>query len=156
MQMTVLQIAALKKVGKGTTVLLMDKNGGGAKAIAKELSGRGFRKVFVVNGGFQGWTGSKLQTRLSTSVSAIEVLSPGNLFGTQRMANTQRNTQVRADAQHYLSNPFFPPPPRLPFHYSQITPNAMIHPLNPTSSSPAHGGAGFGKPTTWHRRLHQA
>ncbi|KAK9866513.1 hypothetical protein WJX84_008419 [Apatococcus fuscideae] len=92
--MTVLQIAALKKVGKGTTVLLMDKNGGGAKAIAKELSGRGFRKVFVVNGGFQGWTGSKLQTRLSTSVSAIEVLSPGNLFGTQRMANTQRNTQA--------------------------------------------------------------
>ena len=92
-QMTVLQIAALKKVKKGTTVLLMDKNGGGAKAIARELSGRGFRRVFVISGGFQGWTGSKLQTRLSSSVSPIEILSPGNIFGTQRMA-TQRSTQV--------------------------------------------------------------
>ena len=93
--MTVLQIAALKKVNKGTTVLLMDKNGGGAKAVAKELSGRGFRRIFVINGGFQGWTGSKLQTRLSSSVSAIEVLSPGNFFGTQRTSNnTQKSTQV--------------------------------------------------------------
>ncbi|KAK9843352.1 hypothetical protein WJX74_010836 [Apatococcus lobatus] len=93
--MTVLQIAALKKVNKGTTVLLMDKNGGGAKAVAKELSGRGFRRIFVINGGFQGWTGSKLQTRLSSSVSPIEILSPGNIFGTQRTSNnTQRSTQA--------------------------------------------------------------
>ena len=40
-----MQIAALKRIGKGSTVLLLDKNGGTAKAIARELAGRGFRKV---------------------------------------------------------------------------------------------------------------
>ena len=62
-----LQIAALKKVSKGTRVLLLDRNGGGAKAIARELTRRGFRKVFVVQGGFSGWTSSKLQTKLSST-----------------------------------------------------------------------------------------
>ena len=62
-----LQIAALKKVSKGTRILLLDRNGGGAKAIARELTRRGFRKAFVVQGGFSGWTSSKLQTKLSST-----------------------------------------------------------------------------------------
>lgn len=66
-QVTVLQIAALKKVSKGTRVLLLDRNGGSAKAVARELSRRGFRRVFVIQGGFSGWTASKLQTKLSSS-----------------------------------------------------------------------------------------
>lgn len=71
-----LQIAALKKVSKGTRVLLLDRNGGGAKAIARELTRRGFRKVFVVQGGFSGWTSSKLQTKLSSTARPARCAVP--------------------------------------------------------------------------------
>eukprot|EP00891_Asterochloris_glomerata_P003777 jgi/Astpho2/3777/Aster-08335 len=80
-KVTAMQIAALKRIGKSSTVLLLDKNGGTAKAIARELASRGFSKVFVIQGGFSGWTSSKLQTRYTSSVSAAEVLAP--LFGTR-------------------------------------------------------------------------
>ena len=66
--MTIIQIAALKKVKKGTRVLLLDKNGSVAKDVAKGLNARGYKKVYVVDGGFNGWTSSKLQTRGSSSV----------------------------------------------------------------------------------------
>lgn len=68
LQMTIIQIAALKKVKKGTRVLLLDKNGGVAKDVAKGLNARGYKKVYVIDGGFNGWTSSKLQTRGSSSV----------------------------------------------------------------------------------------
>ena len=67
-QETVLQIASLKRVGKGTKILLLDSNGGTAKGIARGLSGRGFRNVLVISGGYSGWTSQKLQTKLSSSV----------------------------------------------------------------------------------------
>ena len=64
MQITALEISYLKRVGKSSKVLLIDKNGGGgAKQVAKELGKLGFRNVFVVTGGFGGWTSSKLQIR---------------------------------------------------------------------------------------------
>jgi rhodanese-related sulfurtransferase len=44
-QVTVLSIAALKKVSKGTKILLLDRNGGQSKAVAKELAKKGFKKV---------------------------------------------------------------------------------------------------------------
>lgn len=44
-QVTVLSIAALKKVTKGTRILLLDRNSGMSKAIAKDLSRRGFNRV---------------------------------------------------------------------------------------------------------------
>ena len=45
LQVTVLSIAALKKVSKGTRILLLDRNGSQSKAVAKELSRKGFKKV---------------------------------------------------------------------------------------------------------------
>eukprot|EP00892_Ulva_mutabilis_P007548 jgi/Ulvmu1/5165/UM021_0182.1 len=63
-QVTALEIQALKRVNKGTKILLMDKNGSGtAKAVAKELAGLGFGNAFIIAGGFQGWTSSKLQVK---------------------------------------------------------------------------------------------
>jgi hypothetical protein len=44
-QVTVLSIAALKKVGKGTRILLMDRYGGLSKAIARDLNRKGFKKA---------------------------------------------------------------------------------------------------------------
>lgn len=53
-QVTALQIAALKRLGKGNKILLLDRSGGGAaKAVARALSERGFGRVFVIKGGFQ-------------------------------------------------------------------------------------------------------
>lgn len=49
-QTTALQIASLKKVSKGTKIILMDRNGGNAKAVAKELSKRGYKSVCSVEG----------------------------------------------------------------------------------------------------------
>lgn len=63
-QVTALEIQALKRVNKGTKILLMDKNGSGtSKAVAKELAALGFGNAFVVAGGFQGWISSKLQVK---------------------------------------------------------------------------------------------
>lgn len=44
---TALTIASLKRVSKGSRVILLDKNGGSAKGVAKELSRCGFGKVCV-------------------------------------------------------------------------------------------------------------
>lgn len=63
-QVTALEIQALKRVNKGTKILLLDKNGSGAsKAVAKELAKLGFGNAFIIAGGFQGWTSSKLQVK---------------------------------------------------------------------------------------------
>ena len=43
LQITVLQIDALKKVKKGTKILLLDKNGGTAKDVARGLGGKGYK-----------------------------------------------------------------------------------------------------------------
>ena len=43
-QVTVLSIAALKKVSRGTRILLLDRNGGQAKSIAKALAKKGFKR----------------------------------------------------------------------------------------------------------------
>ena len=60
-QITALQIAAARRVGKGTKVLLLDRNGGAAaKAVARELSRLGYGRTFVIAGGFNGWAQSKL------------------------------------------------------------------------------------------------
>ncbi|KAI7844128.1 hypothetical protein COHA_002266 [Chlorella ohadii] len=81
-KVTALQIAALKRLGKGNKILLLDRSGGGAaKAVARALSERGFGRVFVIKGGFQGWQSSKLRTKAASIVSRVEVLPPGT-FGT--------------------------------------------------------------------------
>ena len=49
-----LELSNLKKIGKRSTLLLLDKNGGTSKAVAKELARRGFRKAYVISGGFNG------------------------------------------------------------------------------------------------------
>jgi rhodanese-related sulfurtransferase len=62
-QVTALQVASLKRIGRGTKVILMDRNGGAAKAVARELARRGYGRVYVMAGGFDGaggWVASKL------------------------------------------------------------------------------------------------
>lgn len=92
-QVTALQIASLKRVNKRTQILLLDKNGSTSKVIARELGRRGFRKTRVIQGGFSGWTSSKLQTKLSNTVSAVEILAP--VFGTQKSTQKKASSNGR-------------------------------------------------------------
>jgi rhodanese-related sulfurtransferase len=78
-QITALQIAALKRIGRGTKVLLLDRFGNTSKTVAKELSRRGFGRVYVVAGGFdgrQGWVQSKLLVKPTASMFSGVSSSP--------------------------------------------------------------------------------
>lgn len=44
-QVTALQIASLKKISKGTKVILLDRYGPAARTVAKELTRKGYGKV---------------------------------------------------------------------------------------------------------------
>lgn len=45
-----MQIAALKKIGKGTKLILLDRYGPAARIVAKELGRKGYGKVYVIAG----------------------------------------------------------------------------------------------------------
>ncbi|GFH18619.1 HATPase_c domain-containing protein, partial [Haematococcus lacustris] len=64
-------VSALKRINKGTKVVLLDRYGPAARTVAKELGRKGYTKVFVVAGGFDGrggWVQSKLQIKPAASV----------------------------------------------------------------------------------------
>lgn len=75
---TSMQIASLKRVSKGSKIILLDRYGGVSQTVAKELASKGFSKVYTVSGGFDGrggWVQSKLQIKPAASVlSAPSVL----------------------------------------------------------------------------------
>lgn len=80
-RITALEIQALKRVSKGSTIMLLDKTGGSAaKDTAKELARLGFRKVYVITGGFNGWQASKLQIKAPVPGMQSNVMS--NIIGT--------------------------------------------------------------------------
>lgn len=59
--LTATKVASLKGVKKGTKVLVLDANGrGDAPKVAKALGSQGFGKVFVIEGGFNGWCNAGL------------------------------------------------------------------------------------------------
>ncbi len=119
-RVTALQVAALKRLGKSTRILLLDRNGGGgAKGVARELAGSlGFKRVYVVAGGFGGWVGAKLKTRLASSVSRVEVL-PSVVLPQQRALPPPPPPPPRRSSQRVIaggkrgggSQRLLPPPP---------------------------------------------
>jgi hypothetical protein len=71
------QIAALKRIGRGSKVLLLDRNGGTAKTVAKELTKQGFRKVYVIDGGFSSWVANKLLVKPVVGAASSNGAAPG-------------------------------------------------------------------------------
>lgn len=83
-QITALKIGSLKGVSKGKRIVIMDKDGRLAKKVAKELSKRGFKNVYVMKGGFNyGWFSARLGVRKILSVTSAEVVRglPGGRRG---------------------------------------------------------------------------
>mmetsp|Transcript_7847 Transcript_7847/g.19568 ORF Transcript_7847/g.19568 Transcript_7847/m.19568 type:complete len:381 (-) Transcript_7847:883-2025(-) len=77
-QVTALQIASLKKISKGSKLVIMDRFGPAARTVAKELNRKGYSKVYVLAGGFdgrQGWVQSKLQIKPAASLTAVSAPS---------------------------------------------------------------------------------
>ena len=61
-KLAALKVASLRGVSKGKRVILLDQNGGSAKALAKALAKQGFSQVFIVKGGYNGWSRAGLAT----------------------------------------------------------------------------------------------
>lgn len=87
-QVTALQIAALKRIGRGSKVILLDRFGNVSKAVAKELSRRGFGRVFVVTGGFDGRAGW-VQSKLLVKPTATQFVSSSPIPNLARTLSTR-------------------------------------------------------------------
>ncbi|GJP71391.1 hypothetical protein CLOP_g2226 [Closterium sp. NIES-67] len=90
-----IKIAALKRLNKGSRVILIDSNGDIAKLVAQSLVALGYKSTWIVKDGVdggRGWVQSKLATE-SGGLSFAEVLSPSRIIagtGTQRVKPSQR------------------------------------------------------------------
>ena len=78
---TAIQIAALKRVNKGTKIVLLSRDGGAARNVAKELNRLGFGKVFVISGGFDGGNGW-VRSKLPIKPTSFSFSAPAPSFGT--------------------------------------------------------------------------
>ncbi|KAG1675285.1 hypothetical protein FOA52_016317 [Chlamydomonas sp. UWO 241] len=88
---TALQIASLRSVSQGTSIVLMDRNCASSQQVAKELGRKGFTKVFVMSGGFDGRTGW-VQTKLAVKPAAtrLSFAPPGKTISTRPMLPAPR------------------------------------------------------------------
>ncbi|CAI5505133.1 unnamed protein product [Closterium sp. Naga37s-1] len=92
---TAIKIAALKRLNKGSRVILIDSNGDIAKLVAQSLVALGYKSTWIVKDGVdggRGWVQSKLATE-TAGLSFAEVLSPSRIIGgtgTQRVKPGQR------------------------------------------------------------------
>lgn len=103
---TALQIANLKKVAKGSPILLLDQNGGQSKSVARELSRLGFSQVYVVEDGFKGWVASKLATKEGGFTTTV--LPGSTIFGrpgTSVVPATYDASKASANGKRALPSP---------------------------------------------------
>lgn len=76
-----LKISYLKKINKGSNIVIMDSYSDSAKIVARSLTSLGFKNCWIVADGFSGGRGW-LQSRLgidSYNLSFAEVLSPSRI-----------------------------------------------------------------------------
>ncbi|XP_057474140.1 calcium sensing receptor, chloroplastic-like [Actinidia eriantha] len=81
-EIAALKISYLKKINKGSNIVIMDSYSDSAKIVARTLTSLGFSNCWVVADGFSGRRGW-LQSRLgadSYNVSIAEVLSPSRVI----------------------------------------------------------------------------
>ncbi|CAJ1944294.1 unnamed protein product [Sphenostylis stenocarpa] len=97
-EIVALKISYLKKINKGTNVVILDSYSDVAKTVGRTLTSLGFKNTWIVADGFSGNKGW-LQSRLGTdsyNFSFAEVLSPSRIipaavrgFGTTRQSSTK-------------------------------------------------------------------
>ncbi|XVE54608.1 hypothetical protein DITRI_Ditri03aG0095500 [Diplodiscus trichospermus] len=83
-EIAALKISYLKKINKGSNIVIMDSYCDSAKIVARTLTSLGFKNCWAVADGFSGSRGW-LQSRLGTDTydfSLVEVLSPSKVIPT--------------------------------------------------------------------------
>ncbi|EES05589.1 hypothetical protein BDA96_04G268000 [Sorghum bicolor] len=81
-EIAALKISYLKKIGKGSNVIIMDSYNDVSKTVAKTLNSVGFKNCWVMAGGFsgrKGWAQSRLGTD-SYNLSVVEVVTPSRVI----------------------------------------------------------------------------
>lgn len=94
-----LKISYLKRISKGSNIIIMDSYCDEAKIVAKTLTSLGFNNCWIMTDGFSGGKGW-LQSRLgadSYNVSIAEVLSPSRIIPapSSRLATTVSSEVVQ-------------------------------------------------------------
>ncbi|KAJ0960211.1 hypothetical protein J5N97_001970 [Dioscorea zingiberensis] len=94
------KISYLKKVNKGSNIVIMDSYAGIAKIVARALTSLGFKNCWIMADGFSGGRGW-LQSRLGTesyNVSIAEILSPSRIIPAARTRlGTTSSTGIRSN-----------------------------------------------------------
>jgi rhodanese-related sulfurtransferase len=100
-EVVAIKIAALKKLNKGSKIVLIDESGKIAKTVARTLKSQGFKNTFVIKDGFKGgkgWIQSRLGTDdySSTGFSFSEVVSPSRIIpaGTKRLGTSSSGSNT--------------------------------------------------------------
>uniref|UniRef100_A0ACD5YTV7 Uncharacterized protein n=1 Tax=Avena sativa TaxID=4498 RepID=A0ACD5YTV7_AVESA len=85
-EIAALKISYLKRIGKGSNIVVMDSYGDSSKMVAKTLNSVGFKNCWVMAGGFsgrKGWAQSRLGTD-SYNLSVVEVVRPSRVIPADR------------------------------------------------------------------------
>lgn len=97
-EIVALKISYLKRVNKGSKIVIMDSYSDIAKIVAKTLTSFGFKNCWVVMGGFsgrRGWSQSWLGTD-SYNVSVTEILSPSRIIPAATRFGTTGSTALQS------------------------------------------------------------
>ncbi|XP_010913586.1 calcium sensing receptor, chloroplastic [Elaeis guineensis] len=81
-EIVALKISYLKRLNKGSNVIIMDSYSDNAKIVARALTSLGFKNCWIMSDGFsggKGWVQSRLGTD-SYNVSFPEVISPSRII----------------------------------------------------------------------------
>ncbi|XP_010262208.1 PREDICTED: calcium sensing receptor, chloroplastic [Nelumbo nucifera] len=99
-EIAALKISYLKRINKGSNIIILDSYSDTAKIVARALTSLGFKNCWIVTDGFsgsRGWLQSRLGTE-SYNVSFAQVLSPSRVipaavkrFGTTSSTVLQSN-----------------------------------------------------------------
>jgi len=97
-EVAALKISYLKRLNRGSRIVIIDSTGDIAKIVARSLSGLGFKNTWVITDGYdggRGWVQSKLGSD-SYNSSFAEILSPSRVIpaGTKRFFSSSSNDDV--------------------------------------------------------------
>ncbi|KAJ0440912.1 putative Rhodanese-like domain, calcium sensing receptor, plant [Helianthus annuus] len=98
-EIAAIKISYLKKINKGSKIVILDTFTDSAKIVAKYLTALGFQNCWIVADGFSGNRGW-LQSRLGTdsyNVSFSRVLSPSRVIPAVRSLGTTSSTKLLSE-----------------------------------------------------------
>ncbi|CAD6242543.1 unnamed protein product [Miscanthus lutarioriparius] len=111
-EITALKISYLRKIGKGSNVIIMDSYNDVSKTVAKTLNSLGFKNCWVMAGGFsgrKGWAQSRLGTD-SYNLSVVEVVTPSRVIPAVagRTGTTSARIGTTSSASRATTRKFLP------------------------------------------------